>query len=656
MNRRNKFVSLLLSVVLACGLVPQLAFAEVGAVAAPQKVTVSYHLQDATSTMLVNESDVEVASDEAESMGFADQVTDGVSALDVLVKAHEDAFGMTKDDAADYLAVSDAGYVTKLFGQETSANGFMLNGAYPNDGTESNWGRYNGTTVVTQVVATGDVLDFFIYEDQSGWGDQAAWFCKDGVAVDSITVRPGSQTNLVLKGVAYMSGYQYKDAEAMRAAGMPIAGAQLASVDGENFTWADVDGAITSDAGSVALVAPSEEGTYYYTAHSAGGTAVIPPVLKVVVSNDAPAPAPAAELTALSVASFDSFPNALELAPAFDADVTEYRVPAVKWSSNSWERMFRVKASAPEGAVISASLNGGAAKAVTSGDSSWTLFNGSDLLVKGLNTLAVTVSASDAADAETKTYTVSVPVGPMLSFSVDPADATVSVTDPDGNNVPATAPLLFSVEQGKTYTYTVSKAGYVTKRATVEASAGTTSVPVTLEKAPASSLVYFDSAWPSFRGSDDNMAIVDAKTPRTADETKTLWNTKLTSGWDRVSNTLIVGDNLYALAGKEIKKIDKATGNVIATGALASDNSWYDGRLAYGDGMLFVTVNGRVQALNAATLESLWVSEELGGSTTTPISYKDGYVYTGITQGSSSEDAVTYLCLSATDEDPSATD
>ena len=599
MNRRNKFVSLLLSVVLACGLVPQLAFAEVGAVAAPQKVTVSYHLQDATSTMLVNESDVEVASDEAESMGFADQVTDGVSALDVLVKAHEDAFGMTKDDAADYLAVSDAGYVTKLFGQETSANGFMLNGAYPNDGTESNWGRYNGTTVVTQAVATGDVLDFFIYEDQSGWGDQAAWFCKDGVAVDSITVRPGSQTNLVLKGVAYMSGYQYKDAEAMRAAGMPIAGAQLASVDGENFTWADVDGAITSDAGSVALVAPSEEGIYYYTAHSAGGTAVIPPVLKVVVSNDAPA---------------------------------------------------------PEGAVISASLNGGAAKAVTSGDSSWTLFNGSDLLVKGLNTLAVTVSASDAADAETKTYTVSVPVGPMLSFSVDPADATVSVTDPDGNNVPATAPLLFSVEQGKTYTYTVSKAGYVTKRATVEASAGTTSVPVTLEKAPASSLVYFDSAWPSFRGSDDNMAIVDAKTPRTADETKTLWNTKLTSGWDRVSNTLIVGDNLYALAGKEIKKIDKATGNVIATGALASDNSWYDGRLAYGDGMLFVTVNGRVQALNAATLESLWVSEELGGSTTTPISYKDGYVYTGITQGSSSEDAVTYLCLSATDEDPSATD
>ena len=117
-----------------------------------------------------------------------------------------------------------------------------------------------------------------------------------------------------------------------------------------------------------------------------------------------------------------------------------------------------------------------------------------------------------------------------------------------------------------------------------------------------------------------------------------------------------MGDNLYALAGKEIKKIDKATGNVIATGALASDNSWYDGRLAYGDGMLFVTVNGRVQALNAATLESLWVSEELGGSTTTPISYKDGYVYTGITQGSSSEDAVTYLCLSATDEDPSATD
>ena len=658
MNCRNKFVSLLLSVVLACGLVPQLAFAEVGKEAsAPQKVTVSYHLQDATSTYLVNESDVEVANDEAESMGFTDQVTDGVSVLDVLVKAHEDAFGMTKDDAADYLAVSDAGYVTKLFGQETAANGFMHNGAYPNDGTESNWGGYNGTTVVTQAVATGDVLDFFIYEDQSGWGDQAAWFCKDGVAVDSIAVRPGSQTNLVLKGVAFMSGYQYKDAEALRAAGQPIAAAQLASVDGENSTWADVDGAATSDTGSVALVAPSEEGTYYYTAHSAGGTAIIPPVLKVVVSNDAPIVAPSAELTALSVASFDSNPYALELTPAFAADTTEYTAPAVKWSDKTWERMFYVKASAPEGAIITASLNGGAVKAVTSGDSAWTLFKGSDLLVKGVNTLAVTVAASDAADAETKTYTVTVPVGPMLSFSVDPADATVSVTDPDGNDVPAAAPLLFPVEQGKTYTYTVSKAGYVTKRATIEASADTTTVPVALEKAPASSLVDFDSAWSSFRGSDDNMAIMDAKTPRTADEAKLLWGTKLTSGWDRVSNTLIVGDNLYALAGREIKKIDKATGNVIATGALASDNSWYDGRLAYGDGMLFATVgNGRVQALNADTLESLWVSEELGGTTATPISYKDGYVYTGISQGSSSANAVTYLCLSATDEDPSATD
>ena len=382
MNCRNKFVSLLLSVVLACGLVPQLAFAEVGKeAAAPQKVTVSYHLQDATSAYLVNESDVEVASDEAESMGFTDQVTDGVSALDVLVKAHEDAFGMTKDDAADYLAVSDAGYVTKLFGQETSANGFMHNGAYPNDGTESNWGGYSGTTVVTQAVATGDVLDFFIYEDQSGWGDQAAWFCKDGVAVDSITVRPGSQTNLALKGVAFMSGYQYKDAEALRAAGQPLAAAQLASIDGENSTWADVDGATTSDAGSVALVAPSEEGTYYYTAHSAGGTAIIPPVLKVVVSNDAPIVAPSAELTALSVASFDSNPNALELTPAFAADTTEYTAPAVNWSDKTWERMFYVKASAPEGAIITASLNGGAAKAVTSGDSSWTLFNGSDALV-----------------------------------------------------------------------------------------------------------------------------------------------------------------------------------------------------------------------------------------------------------------------------------
>ena len=52
--------------------------------------------------------------------------------------------------------------------------------------------------------------------------------------------------------------------------------------------------------------------------------------------------------------------------------------------------------------------------------------------------------------------------------------------------------------------------------------------------------------------------------------------------------------------------------------------------LAYAEGMLFAQIGGgQIQALSATSLKSLWISESLGGQTLSPITYKDGYIYTG---------------------------
>ena len=67
--------------------------------------------------------------------------------------------------------------------------------------------------------------------------------------------------------------------------------------------------------------------------------------------------------------------------------------------------------------------------------------------------------------------------------------------------------------------------------------------------------------------------------------------------------------------------------------------------------MIFAQVgNGQVQAVDATTLKSVWISEVLGGQTLSPITYKNGYIYTGTWNSESKEG--TYFCLSVTDEDP----
>ena len=213
---------------------------------------------------------MEVSSDLAESYGFDDKVayTDAVSPLDVLVKAHEVIFGeaFTKETASEYLAVSSSGTSSKLFGVATYANGFFVNNAYPNDGTASAYGGYNGYLLNNMPLMDGDLVEFFLYQDASTYTDSYAWMTQDGTYTRTLTAQAGRNVTVQVQAVMAMMGYMYKDEAAMVAAGTGVAGAQLALVNAETGELTDITGAVTDEKGNVTFKLPTE-GTYLLTAY-----------------------------------------------------------------------------------------------------------------------------------------------------------------------------------------------------------------------------------------------------------------------------------------------------------------------------------------------------------------------------------------------------
>lgn len=169
--------------------------------------------------------------------------------------------------------------------------------------------------------------------------------------------------------------------------------------------------------------------------------------------------------------------------------------------------------------------------------------------------------------------------------------------------------------------------------------------PVVLPELPAE--------WVSARGNRENMGLTSAATPRTVSEAETRWANKYGSTSFATPNTpAIVDDCLIFSAGKEIFKVNKETGDVLAQTTMVAAPSFGITSVTYGGGMVFAPVsNGRIQAFSADTLESLWVSEPMGGQSLSPIVYHEGYVYTGFWSGENKDNY--YVCIDVTDTDPS---
>ena len=215
-----------------------------------------------------------VASDLAEKYDFTDEV-DGVSALDVLVRAHELTYGeaFTKETAADYLVVSSSGFITTIFGEKTGNCGFTINGSVPHNGvladdTYAPGGKsYTGYTVAQAEVNTGNVVDFFLYQDNSALDNYPIWEKADA-KLDSLTIKPKAAVNMTVMGY-WIGYYGCVPMEALEANNQisALEGAQLAWVNAENGTLTDISGAVVAEDGTVSFTAPETDGTYYLTAY-----------------------------------------------------------------------------------------------------------------------------------------------------------------------------------------------------------------------------------------------------------------------------------------------------------------------------------------------------------------------------------------------------
>ena len=277
----------------------------------------------------------------------------------------------------------------------------------------------------------------------------------------------------------------------------------------------------------------------------------------------------------------------------------------------------------------------------------------------------ITIKAqSDVAEGTPYEYVITLHKTGVIptTISAAPEGALVALYDSRNDRVWPSEDGSFSLMEGQPYTYVVTCKGYVGQTGTF--TAGTDeSINVTLTEAKGSThgsgtMPY----WPSFRGNEENNGVVSAKTPIWKGDTTLLWAEKLGAAESGESQTtgqlgcpILITENgkdyLIVYSGKELYKVNAANGKTVKTGTMVESSNFAITPPTYAEGMIFVGLkDGRVQAFDAETLESLWVYQDpLGGQPNCPITYHNGYVYTGFWQSDTGK--ANFACISVQDED-----
>lgn len=200
---KKQIVSLLLVLVMLLGLLPVSVFATSSVTA-----TVTMTAQAAGAFLCDPKFDMVVSSTAAETLGYSDDVdsSTSVSALDVLVAAHtlifEDDF---TNNPTDYLVVN-SGWVNKAFG-ESDPFGFWVNGTAASTGGLEYDPWSLEYTVNQAPIKTGDKVDFWLYQDTTGYNDHylSFWDMK-GNKFTSLSIPVGSTVDFKVMGCSAMTG------------------------------------------------------------------------------------------------------------------------------------------------------------------------------------------------------------------------------------------------------------------------------------------------------------------------------------------------------------------------------------------------------------------------------------------------------------------
>ena len=254
----------------------------------------------------------------------------------------------------------------------------------------------------------------------------------------------------------------------------------------------------------------------------------------------------------------------------------------------------------------------------------------------------------------TNTYTITVTrlASIEVGFTVDPADAKVTVGDSNKDRVAPTDGK-YSVMADAEYTYLVQSDGYVSQKSSFKFSESST-IDITLAVATENPNLdkSITAEWGNFRKGDNNLGITNAKTPYAPEDAEILWAVKHGTGWAAAPGSPIMVDgDIYTYSGSTIRRLNSMTGETVTEGTMVDKSSYSIVPMTYGDGMVFVGLSGgKIQAFNAKTLESLWVyTDELGGQPNCPITYKDGYIYAGF--WNSEDRNANFACINTVDED-----
>ena len=280
------------------------------------------------------------------------------------------------------------------------------------------------------------------------------------------------------------------------------------------------------------------------------------------------------------------------------------------------------------------------------------------LLNEGENPITITVKNKAGV---TNTYKITITREAEqgvtnVTFVTDPADALIMVTDSYNDRVWPVSDHIWKLQTGGYYTWTATKKGYIGQQNSFQVTSNTVSINLTKASANGKIDTSITAEWGNFRKGDDELGITDAKTPYNPDDAELLWAVQYGRGWqDPESSPVIVDGDLVIVSGTNIYRLDKNTGTVKAKGTMTTAPGYATVPVTYGGGMIFAPLNdGKIQAFDAKTLESLWIyTDKLGGQPITPITYKDGYIYEGFWNGETKN--ANFACISVTDEVPTKT-
>lgn len=434
--------------------------------------TVTFSYQEA-GNQEVFAFDEKIASNLAESYGYRDLVEDGVSALDVLVHAHELVFfeQFTPENATDFLAISDANWVTKRMGEESLNLAILVNGkqAAGSDG--------KGLMINQTKVADGDYVTFGVYEDAAYYLDKYVWLeTADGKPLTGQTFYANTDLDLVVK-----SNYA--------AYGDPVEvveGAQLATMNMKTGKIDPVTGKISDKNGKISLHIPEElankKSCFVITGVDEAMTA-----LNVFQVGDVLKETDLIEVH-LGIGSSEDTIRELTLNPTFVHNTMDYTVEPLDFVEEEAARCLWVKVEYIDYCTAGFNFQGATKTFTAEQNRKWVRL---DKLVPGAEASVLTLTSS-AKGGFDKTYTVTVSMekGKALLWKTDLTGEALTI----GQNTQNT----LTVEAGYTKDVTDSPAisyqWYVNTTASTEggkAVAGATEATLTVPSDTLGTFYYY---------------------------------------------------------------------------------------------------------------------------------------------------------------------